>query len=189
MAISEWLRKQAAMAEAREPDGASGSMDSTAVLLEWTPSSVLVARLWIYRPTPVAFDSAGRFSISRRRISVDEVAPITCSPSELSSRICFRSAAMRRSRNHQMDASAPARISDASSTRRLNGPAPLDHRHRSGARDQDLKISIIGRQRAVLAGDAGDADAVAHAEAAQLGPAVAPRAGQENVQLLAAPGR
>ena len=33
--------------EAMEPEGASGSMDSTAVLLECTPSSVLVARLWM----------------------------------------------------------------------------------------------------------------------------------------------
>ncbi len=70
----------------------------------------------MYRLTEVALESAGSVSDSRRRISAGEVARTTSSPSVFSKRICLRSTAMRRSRNHQIASSAPARINAASST-------------------------------------------------------------------------
>ena len=68
--------------------------------------------------------------------------------------------------------------------RRLNRPAPLDHRHRRRVWNQDLEVTIVRRQRAVLAGNAGDADAIARAESAQFGALVTPRPGQEYIQLV-----
>ncbi len=69
---------------------------------------------------------------------------------------------------------------------RLNRPTAFQHGHRGRARDQDLEVSIIGRQGTVLAGDSGDPDAIAQAKAAQFRAGVAPRAGQKHVQLVAA---
>src|SRR5579859_227882 len=70
--------------------------------------------------------------------------------------------------------------------RRLNNPSAFENCYCTWAGNQHLKEAIVGREHAVLAGDAGDTDAIADAKAAQLMAGVAARSREKYVEVLTA---
>ena len=115
MAISVRLRKQAAIPAAMPLLGLPSSMDSMAAPEACTLSSDFVPRFSRYIPVPEEAETLGSVISSRRRISAGDAAPITSSPKEFRTRMRRRSAAIRRSRNHQIASTAAASITEASS--------------------------------------------------------------------------
>src|SRR4029077_9229721 len=67
---------------------------------------------------------------------------------------------------------------------RLDDPAAFQGGHRGRAGNQDLKIVVIGRQRAVLTGDACDLDPVTGPKSAEMRSSIAAGARKEDTEIL-----
>ena len=68
--------------------------------------------------------------------------------------------------------------------RGLDHPTSLQQQQGGRARNQNLEIMVIGRQRTVLACDAGDANPVTRPEAVELRAGIPAGAGKKDAQVL-----